>query len=410
MEDSWARKNEYNEVKMKSPEIYKDGEDFYYIVHLEEDIQHFFMPGWFEAMNAPVVAVAKLSNISDGGGGGGGDDSPAQKIKFDANENGDFNKDDTPTLNVTEILDSQDVEDSQKKLTVNLPDGYAVIPKGNYEFDGRYTSKSPVSSDINYLGRTLKLGDIDALFGESDTVTLYAKYHRDESDDTQQDTVEEGLSIFGAMKGRVDDDGNRTSRGLEELMTYRTWMTIANELKTKGSVVILKKVGNGNRQWFTENVNSMDDAYWWADYVATITPGISGASMSYNSSRKYREETLTVTNILTKQGKENNQTVWYDLYTAQSVFFDLGSDLSYSSVTKGNGLFKYSWDSSTVRSYSGSSAVYNSIKAKANYTPTSSKLEYRPSSSYMHYRAHTNINIGTRNISPTTQIKGETVL
>lgn len=47
------------------PSLYIDGEDYYYVIGLNEDIPHFFMSGWFKDMNAPVVAVALLSkNIS----------------------------------------------------------------------------------------------------------------------------------------------------------------------------------------------------------------------------------------------------------------------------------------------------------------------------------------------------------
>ena len=42
--------------------LYKDGDgNFYYVVHLMENIKHFIMPGWFDDMGAPVVAIAMLS-------------------------------------------------------------------------------------------------------------------------------------------------------------------------------------------------------------------------------------------------------------------------------------------------------------------------------------------------------------
>ena len=44
-----------------TPSLYIDGEDYYYVIGLNEDIPHFFMSGWFDDMNAPVVAVALLS-------------------------------------------------------------------------------------------------------------------------------------------------------------------------------------------------------------------------------------------------------------------------------------------------------------------------------------------------------------
>ncbi len=56
-------------------EIFKDAEEnLYYVVHLAETVRHFFMPGWFKDMDAPVVSIALLSK--SGGGGGGGEPEP----------------------------------------------------------------------------------------------------------------------------------------------------------------------------------------------------------------------------------------------------------------------------------------------------------------------------------------------
>lgn len=58
--DTWSRDSS-SEVTI-TPELHQaDEETFYYAVHLTEKIQHLFMPGWFKAMDAPVVAVALIS-------------------------------------------------------------------------------------------------------------------------------------------------------------------------------------------------------------------------------------------------------------------------------------------------------------------------------------------------------------
>ena len=62
--DSWSRSKEDSD-RVVTPEysFYDYGTSFYYVVHLTEKIEHLFMPGWFPAMDAPVVAVAKLSQV-----------------------------------------------------------------------------------------------------------------------------------------------------------------------------------------------------------------------------------------------------------------------------------------------------------------------------------------------------------
>ena len=59
MNDNWG-KGDNPQIKM-TPSLYKIGDDFYYVVKLEENIQHLFMSGWFDAMNAPVTAIAMMA-------------------------------------------------------------------------------------------------------------------------------------------------------------------------------------------------------------------------------------------------------------------------------------------------------------------------------------------------------------
>ena len=41
--------------------LYQDNKDYYYYVVLQEEVEHFMMPGWFDPMSAEVHAVAKLT-------------------------------------------------------------------------------------------------------------------------------------------------------------------------------------------------------------------------------------------------------------------------------------------------------------------------------------------------------------
>lgn len=41
--------------------LYEKDNNLYYVVKLQEEIRHFFLPGWFNDMNAPVTSIALLS-------------------------------------------------------------------------------------------------------------------------------------------------------------------------------------------------------------------------------------------------------------------------------------------------------------------------------------------------------------
>ena len=73
--DSWSlfKKDEDKKVSGTIELKYKiiDGKNdvygpLYYVVSLNEKIRHFFLPGWFEAMDAPVKAVVLLQPHNEG--------------------------------------------------------------------------------------------------------------------------------------------------------------------------------------------------------------------------------------------------------------------------------------------------------------------------------------------------------
>ncbi len=60
--DSWTKR----EIQAEEPKLYEKDDNLYYVVKLSEEIRHFFLPGWFDDMSAPVTAVAMLSkNVQD---------------------------------------------------------------------------------------------------------------------------------------------------------------------------------------------------------------------------------------------------------------------------------------------------------------------------------------------------------
>ena len=59
--DSWSLFDSTSDKQVDTDlNLVKVNGDFYYIVTLDENIRHFFLPGWFNAMEAKVVAIAQL--------------------------------------------------------------------------------------------------------------------------------------------------------------------------------------------------------------------------------------------------------------------------------------------------------------------------------------------------------------
>ena len=66
--------NSWTKTEVKAEEgLYTKDNNLYYVVKLKEEIRHFFLPGWFDDMTAPVTAVALMSRqaVEDPPGGGG---------------------------------------------------------------------------------------------------------------------------------------------------------------------------------------------------------------------------------------------------------------------------------------------------------------------------------------------------
>ena len=59
--DDWSLYDSTSDKKVDTDlNLVKVNGDFYYIVKLGENIRHFFMPGWFDGMDAKVTAIAQL--------------------------------------------------------------------------------------------------------------------------------------------------------------------------------------------------------------------------------------------------------------------------------------------------------------------------------------------------------------
>lgn len=377
--DAYASSGENKKVTFKSS-LYKNGDYYYYVVNMEEDIHHFFvafnpLTGDLDDMHAGITAVALLSK----NGAEPPEEDPSDptqpeptvdlEIAFNSN-GGEFIKDGKST-NETPKLYVDESQDDDTQVTVGLPSDYSVQPPQGYVFSGWNTSSDGSGNNISD-NVTLTLADIKNLIesaGKDGSVTLYAIYEKDESSDTAQDSISEGLSIYGAMKGYKDDEKGVVRMGLEELMTYRTWMYLYNKGVDPDSTISF----------------------------ATSSSYVSGSGYAY------RTETSNIT-------PRTNAYDW-------TAFFDLGSDLTYEDYHTGRngwgGLFKKSFDSSDIQSDNVNAFNYlkNTTDLVNSYTysclygtqGTNYKLllnnsgkQYSPSSnefSRLKYRVHTSFNI-----------------
>ena len=112
-----------------SSALYEVNDNLYYVVHLSETIRHFFLPGWFDDMLAPVTAVAMISK------------QPIEQV-YDAPEM-------LPEINIPVIpeiredeLELTDEENNQFKATLNtntIADNWEV--QKQYKDDYKDTSK-----------------------------------------------------------------------------------------------------------------------------------------------------------------------------------------------------------------------------------------------------------------------------
>ena len=59
--NSWTN----NKVEFQSPKLYEQDDNLYFVVQLKDTIKHFFLPGWFDDMTAPVTAVAMMTKEPD---------------------------------------------------------------------------------------------------------------------------------------------------------------------------------------------------------------------------------------------------------------------------------------------------------------------------------------------------------
>jgi len=175
----------HNTVTMTTG-LYQNGEDYYYVVGLSEDIRHFFI-GFLDDMNAGVVAVALISKKDSGGVDdppeNPPDDPPTPPIPepkeltiiLDANggtlkdENGTDGRN-TRNVTVSPKTDNSGYEDT------TLPTETAInLKKEGYKFTGWKDD----NGNFYPNGKTFTDEEIKDLFGNESEVTLYAQWEKE---------------------------------------------------------------------------------------------------------------------------------------------------------------------------------------------------------------------------------------
>ena len=342
MTDNWSE--DHNSEVTMTPYLGHDGENFYYVVYLVENIKHFFMAGRYEPMSAPVVAVAMVSK-KNGNSGAVIDILGSKTLLLDANGDGATLTDENGAsgktqrnVAVTAKEDNSGYEDTPLPTASNIN-----LYRDGYTFTGWNTK--PDGSGTNFSnGKNFTSDEITSLFGNNDSVILYAQWEK-------KTIYIAGDSLYNAMKGNSTEG----TKGLEELMTYNTWVAI-------------QKLGKEN------------------------TYGVypDGGGSIYNGGY-FRTETTNINSSVTSS-KSNNF----------NIFLDLGSDLMYNNNanSSGYGLFKYSWDVSDILNYN--STLASIVAAKNSNVSSNPNLTYNftnnsklSKADAIKYRVHTSFNINS---------------
>lgn len=317
--------------------LYKDGTgNFYYVVYLVENIKHFMMPGWFDDMSAPVVAIAMLSkdtNVLP---------ATARTLLLDAN-GGELTDDEGESGTRRTVKENTETDTLlPTKATIQLKN-YDSTFNEELLFIGWNTK--PDGSGTTYGdGKSFTQAELNQLFGTGDTVVLYAQWEH-------RNIYIAGDSLYNAMKG----NSSYETKGLEELMTYNTWVAIY-------------KLGK--------------------DGTYGVYP--DGGGSVYNSKGDhFRTETTNINSSVTSSKSTNF-----------NIFLDLGSDLMYNNnaSSSGKGLFKYSWDIADILNCD---STLSSIVAKKNsFVSSNPSLTYNftnnssiSKADAIKYRVHTRFNI-----------------
>lgn len=120
--------NSWTKTEVNSEQgLYTKDNNLYYVVKLKERIRHFFLPGWFDDMSAPVTAVALLSKTAING------DSQSFVPEMP----------DTPSVTYDEKVADVVIDEEQIKVMKKILNENMIV--GNWEVQKYYKNSNPPS-------------------------------------------------------------------------------------------------------------------------------------------------------------------------------------------------------------------------------------------------------------------------
>ena len=132
--NSWTK----NEVQSEEPVIYEKDDNLYFVVKLKDTIEHFFLRGWFNDMDAPVTSIAMISKNASAVAAAGNEASP---------KGGELPNNpsvpDMPEMDISIFPEMPNLPDSPNKIdegfrkTLDLSKNENVIV-GNWEVQNAY--------------------------------------------------------------------------------------------------------------------------------------------------------------------------------------------------------------------------------------------------------------------------------
>ena len=163
---------------MYSYGLYQDGDNYYYVIGLSENIHHFFV-GFFGDMNSGVKAVALISKNSGSGSGNGDSSAEATEVALNFDTNGGT-FDDGSTTDSKAITSPSKMEDDATSESISSDKG---TPTQEGKVFKGWSTVADENGKVTYItdGKQMTKKELQALFGDSTEVTLYAVWENDSS-------------------------------------------------------------------------------------------------------------------------------------------------------------------------------------------------------------------------------------
>ena len=152
--NSWTK----NKVETEAPKLYTKDDKLYFVVKLKDTIQHFFLPSWFDDMDAPVTAVAVLSKtaITSADTTGNIPEMPASP-----SATGNLIDSDLPTMPSMPTDPRVISQEFQYALEADKNKNVIV---GNWQVQNQYKSDKTMVT-VERDGKSIQVTQYEALFG-----------------------------------------------------------------------------------------------------------------------------------------------------------------------------------------------------------------------------------------------------